>query len=190
MQTRLYEFSGTTSDVGGWQVTSSHPIIGDGLVPVAGLDIQPMEGEPPSNAPARAFVLRGIRSNERYIKADERADLVRVQADLGRGDATCASLIPIRKSPAWWALAQDERRAIMEEQSHHIAIGARYLPAIARRLFHCRDLLEPFDFLTWFEFAPEHAGAFDDLLGRLRETHEWSYIDREVELRLVRPPAV
>src|SRR5438477_5729245 len=28
---------------------------------------------------------------------------------------------PIRKSAAWWALAQDERRAVLEERSHHIA---------------------------------------------------------------------
>ena len=35
-------------------------------------------------------------------------------------------LIPIRKNEAWWALAQDERRAIFEERSHHIAIGLEY----------------------------------------------------------------
>ena len=27
---------------------------------------------------------------------------------------------------------------------------------------------------------------FDDLLGKLRETEEWSYVDREVEIRLRR----
>ncbi len=31
----------------------------------------------------------------------------------------------------------------------------RYLLAVARRLYHCRDLGEPFDFLTWFEYAPQ-----------------------------------
>jgi len=46
-------------------------------------------------------------------------------------------------------LTQDERRAVFEEQSHHTAIGLKYLPATARRLHHCRDLgtEEPFDFL-------------------------------------------
>ena len=36
---------------------------------------------------------------------------------------------------------------------------------MARRLRHGRDLGEPFDFLTWFEFDPEHAKAFDDEAG-------------------------
>ena len=33
-----------------------------------------------------------------------------------------------------------------------------------------RDDVEPFHFCTWFEFAPEHASAFDVLLGDLRAT--------------------
>jgi chlorite dismutase len=95
-------------------------------------------------------------------------------------------MIPIRKCDAWWELAQDERRAILEAKSQHIAIGLKYLPAIARRLYHSRELSEPFDFVTWFELAPEHAQAFDDLLGALRATEEWQYVEREVELRLQR----
>jgi hypothetical protein len=62
-------------------------------------------------------------------------------------------------------LAQDERRAIFEEQSHYIGIGLEYLPAVARRLHHSRELGEPFDFLTWLEYAPEHADAFEDMVG-------------------------
>ena len=110
------------------------------------------------------------------------------QQGLGRPEATHAALIPLRKNAAWWALTQDERRKIFEEQSHHNQIGMRYLPAIARRLHHCRDLSEnePFDFLTWFEFAPAHAGDFDQLLAALRASEEWRYIEREVEIRLVR----
>jgi len=59
-------------------------------------------------------------------------------------------------------------------------------PSFYRHLHHCRDLGEPFDFLTWFEFAPEHEPAFDELLARLRATEEWRYVDREVEVRLSR----
>ena len=95
-------------------------------------------------------------------------------------------MIPIRKSAAWWALAQDERRAIFEEQSRHIGIGMDYLPAVARRLHHCRDLGEPFDFITWFEYEPDQDRTFDELLRRLRETSEWRFIDREVDVRLAR----
>ena len=45
---------------------------------------------------------------------------------------------------------------------------------------------EPFDFLTWFEFAPEHTTAFNQLLARLRATKEWAYVEREVDIRLVK----
>ena len=83
-------------------------------------------------------------------------------------------------------LTQDDRRAIFEETSHHTAIGLDYLPAIARQLYHCRDLDQPFDFLTWFEYAPEDAGVFEELVRRLRSTTEWSYVEREVDVRLKR----
>lgn len=49
----------------------------------------------------------------------------------------------------------------------------------------CRDLGEPFDFLTWFEFDPGDADAFEEL-GLLRGSEEWTYVDREVEIRLAR----
>ena len=69
----------------------------------------------------------------------------------------------------------------------------KYLPPIARRLHHCRDLSEsePFDFLTWFEYAPEYESAFEDLLTELRASAEWNYVEREVDIRVVRdrPPA-
>ena len=62
---------------------------------------------------------------------------------------------------------------------------------IARRLHHCRDLAEPepFDFLTWFEFAKQDTAAFDRLLVKLRASEEWNYIEREVEIRLTRTNA-
>ena len=91
-----------------------------------------------------------------------------------------------RAPEAWWDLAQDERRAIFEEQSRHIGIGMEYLPAVARRLHHSRELGEPFDFLTWFEYAPEHADAFEELVRRLRSTAEWRYVEREVDIRASR----
>jgi hypothetical protein len=64
----------------------------------------------------------------------------------------------------------------------------RFLPAIARRLHHCRDLseTEPFDFLTWFDYSPEHGHAFEDLVAALRSTEEWKFVEREVDIRLAR----
>ncbi len=88
-------------------------------------------------------------------------------------------------------MTQDERRAIFEEQSHHTQIGLDYLPAVARRLHHCRDLseAEPFDFLTWFEFAKADTAGFDKLLSRLRASEEWQYVEHEVEIRFDCAPA-
>jgi chlorite dismutase len=130
--------------------------------------------------------MSGVVSNARYVTRDERNQLETRQPSLGRTEATCAALIPLKKSTAWWSLAQDERRDILETRSRHISQGLLYLPAIARRLLHCRDLGEPFDFLTWFEFAPGDQHAFDDLLRFLRASEEWRYVERECEIRLVR----
>ena len=141
-----------------------------------------------------AWVLHGVTSNERYVTRPEKEQLLAKQQGLGRPEADCAVLIPIRKNANWWAMTQDERRKIFEEQSHHTQIGLDYLPSIARRLHHCRDLAapEPFDFLTWFEFAKKDTAEFDKLLARLRASEEWNYVEREVEIRLTRdnpPPA-
>lgn len=133
-----------------------------------------------------AWAITAFTSNERYLQRAERAALASRQEPLGRPQATCAAMLPIRKSDAWWDLPQDERRSIIEERSRHIRIGLDYLPAVARRLYHCRDLGEPFDFVTWFEFAPVASAAFDELLARLRATEEWSYVQREVDVRLSR----
>ncbi len=56
------------------------------------------------------------------------------------------------------------------------------------KLHHCRDLGtdEPFDFLTWFEYATQDSAAFEKLATALRSTIEWTYVEREVDIRLVR----
>lgn len=185
MSGRLFHFIGGATGL--WRVDRIDPVIGESLSPAARLAVEPV----PHNAPATsnvAWTLRGIVSNERYVERSEKNALLAKQEGLGRSASTCAALIPIRKNAAWWALSQDERRAIFEAQSRHIEIGLRYLPAIARRLHHCRDLAanEPFDFLTWFEYAPADAGAFEELVLALRASPEWRYVEREVDIRLVR----
>ncbi len=130
-------------------------------------------------------MLRGTTSNDGYVTRREHDELLARQEPLGRPHATRAALIPVRKSASWWELSQDERRAIFEERSRHIATGLEYLPAVARRLHHCREVPgEPFDFLTWFEYAPEHIDAFEALVWRLRSTEEWTYVEREIDIRL------
>src|SRR5882672_4621857 len=97
--------------------------------------------------------LAGVASHLRYVERAEKTQLEGARAELGTPEGSCAALIPIRKSAAWWELTQEERRQIFEDKSHHIATSLKYLPAIARRLYHCRDLSGPFDFVTWFEYA-------------------------------------
>jgi chlorite dismutase len=175
-----FAFAG--GEAGKWEILSLRAIRGRGLEPVRSLTVHPVADN--LAMPPAVWVLTGAMSNLRYTTRNEVTGLRAKQEPLGRPGARLAALIPIKKSKAWWELAQDERRAIFEEQSHHTAIGLDYLPSIGRQLYHARDLGEPFDFLTWFEFSPEHASAFDDLLSRLRATPEWAFVEREVDIRL------
>lgn len=168
-------------DRGPWRVVVSRAVVGEGLPSVNRLDVR--EGAAVDDGDA-VWSLRGVVGHGRYVTAAESRTLAARSPGLDRPGATRAALIPIRKSPAWWALAQDERRALIEERSQHLTRGLRALPAVARRLHHSRDLGEPFDFLTWFEFAPADSGVFDELVEALRATPEWEFVDREVDLRL------
>jgi chlorite dismutase len=175
------------SAAGTWRVADLRPVVGETLAHIAYLSVLERSYEEPfAGVEGSVWQLRGVTSYERYVDTEERAALVARQPPLDRPLATCATLIPITKSAAWWALPQDERRVIFEQRSRHIATGLRYLPAVARRLHHGHDLGEPFDFLTWFEYAPADAAAFEDLVGLLRATEEWGYVVREVDIRLER----
>lgn len=178
------QFAFTAGRSGSWRITSINAVQGSGLESAAALDITELSSTSP--LPEPVWMLRGMVSNVRYATRPELTEMRAKQEGLGRPNARRAALIPIKKSPAWWDLAQDERRAIFEETSHHTAIGMEYLPAVARKLFHSRDLGEPFDFLTWFEFAADDAAAFEHMVGRLRATREWTYVEREVDIRLER----
>lgn len=181
---RLFSF--VAGPIGPWRIEQVLRIDGEPLPVASRLAVHTTALAEP--APGSVWSLRGITSNERYVERSEKTQLLAVQQALGRPEKTCAALIPIRKTAAWWALTQDERREVFETRSHHTRIGMKSLPQVSRRLHHCRDLseTEPFDFLTWFEYAPTHQQAFDDMLAELRASEEWGYVDREVELRLVR----
>ena len=171
-------------DAGPWAVDRIDSVTGPSLARVRKVAV--IEGVGVHLPPDFAWVLRGVVGPERHTTPEEHEALAQRQQPLGLPTATRAALIPITKSQAWWRLSPEEQRVIFQESSQHISIGMEYLPAVARRLHHGRDLDEPFDFLTWFEFAPEHDAAFDELVGRLRTTPEWSYVVREVDIRLRR----
>ena len=183
MATRLFSFMG--GDKGRWRVSAMKTIVGEPLPAARRLEIA-SGPETPADLQA-AWVLRGITSNERYVGREERRQIMAKLPDLGRPEASCAALIPIRKSEAWWALTQEERLGIFKERSHHTRIGLQHFPELPRRLHHCRDLSEnePFDFLTWFEYAPAQEATFNKLLAALRAIEEWKYVEREVDIRLV-----
>jgi len=175
-----YSFIGGNN--GKWLVTSNTAIVGTPLADVKNIEV--------INLPSSCinehgtWILQGFTSNVRYADRNEITKLRAKQEALNRPNSICAALIPIKKTAEWWNLSQDERRAIFEEQSHHTEIGLRFLPQIARQLHHSRDLGEPFDFLTWFEFSPDYISDFDKLLSNLRATKEWDYVEREIDIRL------
>jgi hypothetical protein len=158
----LVAFAGGGSGL--WRIDAMTGVSGEPLPAAARLAVAEgaAAGHPDDGA---AWVLRGVTSNERYVTRPEHDELTARQQPLGRPGSTRAALIPIKKSDAWWELPQDERRRIFEERSRHVASGLEYLPAVARRLHHGRDLGEAFDFLTWFEFAPEDAAGLRSWCG-------------------------
>lgn len=175
-----YSFVG--GNAGQWVVTSQNAIVGAPLEPVQRIEV--VNSPAASLTAAGTWVLQGFTSNVRYANRNEIVKLQSVQEGLNRSHSVCAALIPIKKNAEWWSMSQDERRSIFEEQSHHTEIGLNYLPEIARQLHHSRDLGEQFDFLTWFEFAPEHSALFDKLLEQLRASKEWQFVEREIDIRL------
>lgn len=169
---------------GQWLIESSRPVAGEPLPAATRLAVH--ETRTTRALEGACFALRGSTGHVRYVDRTDAQALAPVTPPLGRPEASRAALIPIRKSDTWWDLPQDERRAILEQRSRHISVGLKYLPMIARRLYHARELGEPFDFLTWFEYAPEHATLFEELVAALRASEEWHYVEREVDLRLQR----
>jgi hypothetical protein len=110
-------------DAGRYRVEHMVCVRGEALPVVTRVAVH--ERTPPPADAAASWLLSGSTGHVRYVEQCEKAALAAVQPALGRPEATRAALIPIRKSDAWWELAQDERRALLEPRSHHIAIAGR-----------------------------------------------------------------
>src|SRR6266700_3289068 len=104
MTSLLHTFVGGT--IGTWRVERIQAITGSTLPLVPLLSI--FEGNQAPTLEGSIWLLRGVTSYERYLHKMEQSALVVQQAELGRLEATRAALIPIKKSTAWWELAQDE----------------------------------------------------------------------------------
>jgi hypothetical protein len=83
-----------------WRIDRIRTIIGAGL-PIADR-LAVLEGRRPTLKSKGKWILRGVTSNTRYTKWPEVDVLVSKQAGLMRSEATCAALIPIRKTAEWW----------------------------------------------------------------------------------------
>ena len=114
-----YSFVG--GQQGAWRVAEMRCISGAPLERVVSVNVV---NHPVTELPSdSAWVLQSFTSNVRYAKRDELNTLQAVQPGLNRVEAICAVLIPIKKTAQWWEMAQDERRAIFEDESHHTATG-------------------------------------------------------------------
>lgn len=175
----------TGGATGPWRIRSITPVVGQTLAGAAALTLQPLP-QPGAQLPPSEWAVLGKAGHLRYTVREEQRQLAHYLTPTDVPRHNRAAFIPISKSEQWWTLAQDERRAIMAETSQHIAIGLPYTEFIYRKLYHCRDLMQAYDFITWFEFAPDSEGMFDELVGRLRATEEWQYVVRETDVRLER----
>jgi hypothetical protein len=140
--------------------------------------------------PAGGGDLMGVTQHLGYTRAEERAELA---ATATPGSGAHVVVIPIIKSKTWWSLAQDERDRLFRgagKAPGHVSVGRPHAKTIFRKLYHGRSLPGAgWDFLTYFEFEPELAADFRDLLIGLRDearNPEWANVVREAEIWLRR----
>ncbi|MFN2606281.1 MAG: chlorite dismutase [Acidimicrobiales bacterium] len=151
---------------GAWRIDGITAPTGDALAPAARLAV--VEGPEAEQADGR-WVLRGTVDASHEPEAGG--------PPLGRPEARCAALVAVRLGDGWRALSRDERdRRVLAATDH---------PAVARRLHHAGGD-QPFDLLAWFEYPPVDEDAVASLVAGLRATEDWSAVEREVDLRLVR----
>lgn len=128
------------------------------------------------------WLLRGISSKVRRSDLAVEKNSMLPLPQLGRERATCACFIAMKRQESWWDMNDDEK-------SSHAWIGEDFykeFPTVARQLHHCRELGEPFDFITWLEYFPEDEPKIDAMLASFRDSEEWQFVEREIDLRLVR----
>ena len=116
------------------------------------------------------------------IVEEERIDPCRA-IELGCGTGTNAVWLAER---GFEVSAVDLVPLAIEKAIDRAAKAGVKVQFLSLNLLELPDLGEPFDFLTWFEYAPEHADAFEELVRRLRSTAEWRYVEREVDIRASR----
>ena len=105
--------------------------------------IDTSDGRLPIDAPEVHVTRRVYRGGEGEYLINRQPSRLKDIRDLFRGTGVggdAYSLIEQGKVDKLLQASSKDRRAIFEERSKHMTIGMKYLPAIARRLHHCRDL--------------------------------------------------
>jgi hypothetical protein len=101
-----------------------------------------------------------------------------------------AFLLPLRKTPEWWAKDWMERHTYflprydaegrMEREGHPLAAAAG-IAALMRRTYRCADAAatDGYDFLTYFECAEPDVPTFHAVCAALRDVRrnpEWAFV--------------
>jgi hypothetical protein len=137
--------------------------------------------------------LEGADRAPRYTSA-ELHDYAYKRAALRRTgrQAPCAIILPLSKTDEWWALGTLERHAFFYPHVDirtgcavpgHAQAADEGIASIFRRLFHNPDGYQQageYDFITYFECAPEQLDIFSRVHQSLRDTSknpEWRYVN-------------
>ena len=180
-------FSFVAGDRGRWEVTSVAPVIGETLEWVPFLEIR---NEYLMNVPVDfSWLLRGITSTRRYTNNVQQVNTMAAQPQLGRPEATCAALIPVRKSREWWDMTFEERKQIFESNSIRypkIRTVRNICPAS-----HASSTIAVIWASRLISWHGSNTRPRTPLLSRILSQlsglqKEWKYVDREVDVRLVR----
>jgi hypothetical protein len=107
-----------------------------------------------------------------------------------------AIIIPVRKTPEWWALDPLDRHSYFypSRNGHgdipgHARAAEAGISSVCRKIYHHPDghgLAGQYDFIAYFECADEHLATFDEVCRNLRsvdQNPEWKYVEEGPEWR-------
>ena len=120
----------------------------------------------------RVGVMHGLTKKPNYAQGFSEQTKTELKATSEPGAKPYAIVIPIRKSPEWWALDQDKRAAMMQE---HTDVSLPYLKTVKRKLYHATGL-DDLDFITYFETSKLE--DFHSLVLSLEKVKEFHYTRR------------
>ena len=158
---------------GDWRIERLVAVAGDPLPAATHLSAG---NEAPYTAKI-SWQLRGTVSSIRYTTAHELTRLNIVSPLLRCSEAMCAALIPIRKSDAWWSMAQDERRAIFEKST---ATSPSRCPTCRRLRAACTMRATSASHSTSLPGSSTHraCACHRGISSELRVSEEWRHVER------------